>query len=251
MDSNLLESTYTISLKLQHDTQSFTSGLCLSRQGLDILNKRRSHFLHPKEQAYFESLQYPRRQHSYLLGRYCAKHALIAYLNKKVPSDLLIENGVFQQPIVISLDHINLQVSISHTETLGAALAFPEAHPMAIDVESINRDKDHVIRSQLTVNEQRLVSSLSNHASLKLLWTVKEALSKVLKCGLMVPLDVLEVTSIRQQDAFFVSDFKNFLQYQAFSFFLPEHIFSLVYPKKTHLNLDIRIIQQMFAETSL
>ena len=179
-----------------------------------------------------------------MIGRYCAKQALSASTHKKDLTDILIENGVFQQPIVYYPTHKNPQVSISHTDTLGAALAFPEAHPMAIDVETINTDKDNAIQTQLTNHERRLLSSLSNTMPPQLLWTVKEALSKILKCGLMIPFELLEVEDIIQQENFCVSHFKNLQQYKALSFLLAENVCSLVYPKKTRLNLDILYIQK-------
>ncbi len=74
---------------------------------------------------------------------------------------------------------------------------------MAIDIETINSDKDDTILTQLTDNEQKLAASLLSSPSLQLLWTIKESLSKVLKCGLTVPFELLEVESITQQEIFF------------------------------------------------
>jgi len=244
MDSNLLDMTYTTPLVLQYEDLSFVAGFCLSGLGLESLKDKRNSFLHPKEQVHFEALKYPKRQHSYLLGRYCAKQALNTHMNKKDPTNILIENGVFQQPIVYSLTHMNQQVSISHTNTLGAALAFHEAYPMAIDIESINKDKDDTISTQLSNNELNLAASLPNAPPLSLLWTIKEALSKVLKCGLTIPFELLEIEALTQQGACIISHFTNFPQYQAISFFLSEATCSIVYPKKATLNMDILSIQE-------
>ena len=48
----------------------------------------------------------------------------------------------------------------------------------------------------------------------------KEVLSKVIKGGLMIPFLLLEVETIIQHEDIFLSYFKNFLQYQGFSFYL-------------------------------
>lgn len=244
MDS---KSSYSSPLVLSHESSSLTAGFCLSKIGLEELHVQRFDYLHPKEQSYYHTLQYPKRRYSYLLGRYCAKKAVSAFLKTNNFSDILIENGVFQQPIVYHPNFPNLQVSISHAENLGAALIFPEAHPMAIDVESVDDSKKDTIFKQLTKAEQELSITLSHPFSLWLLWTVKEALSKVIKCGLMVPFELLEVESIIQQDNWFVSHFKNFHQYQALSFILGDNICSLVYPKKTEFNIDISSIRRSLA----
>jgi len=278
MDSNLmnkhsrikklLEPTYCESLKLQHENLSFTAGFCLSKLVLEDLKEKLSSFLHPKERSYFDTLQYPKRQYSYLLGRYCAKQALFSFFKTICPTEVLVENGVLQQPIIYypacdNLTHSNLQVSISHTETLGAALIFPEAHPMAIDVETLDNNKNDIILSQLTKNEQELTFALSDNyvnsasqlsvefPSIQMFWTIKEALSKVIKCGLTVPFELLEVESTIQKGNYYISQFKNFHQYQALSFLLPENICSLVYPKKTEPGINISAIQDLMGEFNL
>jgi 4'-phosphopantetheinyl transferase EntD len=227
----------------------FKVGLCLTRLDLKSLTSIRNSFLHPKEQAYFSSLQHLKRQESYLRGRYCAKQAISSCEPQKDFSQILIEHGVFQQPIVCYPMSQNLQVSISHTDTLGAALAFPEAYPMAIDIETIDAEKNEVIQTQLTDKEQRLFAAFSDELPLQMLWTIKEALSKAIKCGLMMPFDLLEVESFRQQGSLVRSHFKNFHQYQAFSFLLGKSACSLVCSQNTQLMLDVASIQNTFSKT--
>ena len=200
--------------------------------------------MHPNEQAFLNTLQHSRRQHSYLLGRYCAKKALAIYDNRKHSTEIYITNGVFQQPIVNSSMHDNPQVSISHTTTMGAALVFPEAHPMAIDIETIDQEKRSTILTQLTKHELELIYSVSNTLPLQLLWTIKEAVSKVLKCGLTIPFELLEVELLVQQGNLFLSYFKNFPQYKVTSFLLSDTICSIVYPRKTLLNIDFTGIKE-------
>ncbi|WP_052046107.1 4'-phosphopantetheinyl transferase family protein [Candidatus Paracaedibacter symbiosus] len=247
MGNNLSLPTYTFPLILQSQNCVLRGGLCLSQINVQQLIATHRDFLHPKEQDYLATLLYPKRQYSYLLGRYCAKQAISAYKNLNNSTQVLIETGVFHQPIVSYLSHDNIQVSISHTDILGAALAFPEAHPMGIDVEAICPSKVATIKTQLSPNEQQLAFLFSDNKAVQLtfLWTVKEALSKVLKCGLMVPFELLEVEKIKYQENFAISYFKNFKQYKALSFFLDTAVCSLVYPQKTYLALDIRAIQKI------
>lgn len=53
----------------------------------------------------------------------------------------------------------NIQVSISHCDAIGFSTAFPEAHPMGIDVEKISPDRTDVILSQITPTEQSLLKN--------------------------------------------------------------------------------------------
>jgi len=210
-------------------------------------------FLHQKEQDYFSGLRYSKRQYSYLLGRYCAKHAIAIYTNNPTLKATNITNGVFQQPIVYHPFERNVQVSISHTESIGAAIAFPEAYPMGIDVETVCPSKIQTIEAELSAAEQKLITMCSYPTAVKLtlLWTLKEALSKVLKCGFMVPLELLEIKNIIQQESCVLSSFKNFHQYQGLSFFRSGFVFTIVYPKNTALDLDTKALKKVFGEIVL
>lgn len=244
---------YKTLLPLQQKNLSLEIGFCLSHVSFQHLKEDPNSFLHPLEETYFSGLSYPRRQHSYLLGRYCAKQAIKAYYKDFDLRNIAIESGVFDHPVVTYMPGPPLQISISHTDTLGAALAFPETHPMAIDVETICPSKGDAIKSELSPAEQKLWFHLRKEkgdeaAQLTVLWTVKEALSKALKCGLTVPFEVLEVEVIREQENFVISTFKNFKQYQALSFCLDAHVCSIVYPIRTSLKIDVEDIKKNLQE---
>ena len=74
----------------------------------------------------------------------------------------------------------------------------------------------------------------------------KEVLSKVIKGGLMIPFLLLEVETIIQHEDIFLSYFKNFLQYQGFSFILGKTVCTIIFPRKTKVNLDILTIKKCF-----
>ena len=251
MGNNPLIPTYCNPLELLYKDKILRGGFCLSPLSFQDLYRAHYTFLHSKELAYFESLTYPKRQYSYLLGRYCAKNAIAAYINLHPFTEILIESGVFYYPVVTSSRESNLQVSISHTDNLGAALAFSEAYPMAIDIEKVCSSKIEIIKSQLSSAEKKLPFSGDEASQLTLLWTLKEALSKVLKCGLTVPFEILEVESIEEKENFVTSSFKNFKQYQALSFLVDTTLCSLVYPIKTQLILDINTLQKSLGNFSL
>ncbi len=248
MVNNLLPVTYILPLDLQREHAFFNANLCLSQSTYNDLNVLSDSFLHPRERTYLEKLQHERRRHSYLIGRYCAKQAIGAYTQNQDFQSTYIENGIFQQPVTYCPSQNNLHISISHTQSVGAALAFPEEHPMGIDIETINLTKVDVIKTQMTTAEGMLARTL-NHLSSPwtYLWTAKEGLAKVLKCGFMISLELLEIESILQNENSIQSYFKHFHQYQALSFQCNEIICSVVYPRKTQLSIDILSMQKYFA----
>lgn len=230
------------------DKKNSGSGLCFSTKSLEELNSIQDFYLHVSERDYFKNLIYPRKRYSYLMGRFCAKQAISAYLNRDNCTFMFIENGIFQQPVVHNPLKQNLQVSISHTDTMGAALAFSESCPMGIDIEVASEIKLEAMLTQITKAEHRLSSSLfeSEVIAMTNIWTVKEALSKVLKCGLMISYEMLEIAAFRQNDQYIHSSFKHLYQYEAVSFSLNNTICSIVYPKNCDFNLDISNIQSIF-----
>lgn len=245
MKQDFLDSSHTSTLLLRRPDKQLTATLCISRLSLESLKVNPHDFLHVKEHSYFTSLQYPRRQHSYLLGRFCAKQAIGHYLQNKSLSSTLIENGVFNQPIVYPPIPTDVEVSISHTDSIGAALAFPNAHPMGIDLEIINDSHVMIIKNQLTLIEQETAALFSKNESMvfTLMWTVKEALSKALKCGFMISFELFEIENMKQKENYVESSFKHFKQFRAISFPLAETVCSLVYPTGTDLHVDIEILK--------
>jgi len=234
-----VDNTNVIPFILKYNSNNYTGGLCISSLELDYLKDIHKAFLHPIEQAYFNNLQFTKRQHSYLLGRYCAKQAILMCATLGSPNEILIEKGIFEQPITYHPCLINTQVSISHCDRLGIALAFPEACPMAIDIETIELDKHETFISQLTTHEKKLKNAFSSNIPPEMFWTMKEALSKALKCGLTTPFELLEVECISMDGALFVARFKNFSQYLAISFFISKNVCSIVYPKNVQLEIDL------------
>jgi 4'-phosphopantetheinyl transferase len=217
--------------------------------------------LHPEEIDYWSALRFEKRQQSYLLGRYAAKQAISSYDPSVTYSDILIKAGVFECPVTYYPSSKRVQITLSHSQNLGAALAFPEAHPMGIDLEYIQPDHKITVGTVLTHNEKMLISSYpyitaitsninrSNSIDIventlyTIFWTIKEALSKALRTGMMTPFEIYAIKNILPQDNFLVCEFENFAQYQALSFLLDKQVCSIVYPKQTRLTINIPLIQ--------
>jgi hypothetical protein len=69
------------------------------------------------------------------------------------------------------------------------------------------------------------------------MWTIKEALSKVLKTGMMTPMEIYQVNAIDQvlYNGFCVSTFTYFSQYKALSFPWKNTLCSIILPKETNI----------------
>ena len=207
--------------------------------------KKLSEFLHKKEKNYYDNLMHDRRKKSYLLGRYSAKRAISYLFGEDNLQEILIQPGVFSQPINSYSKGRDIQVSITHSGDFGAAVAFPEALPMGIDMEKIDPGKRDVMESQMTEAEKGLIRNLSrlDEKMLTLLWSTKESLSKVLKTGLTTPFYIYEIDGIKRRHNCFITYFKNFGQYKALSFTLGEYMCSISYPKSFDLNLNVEFLK--------
>ena len=200
-----------------------------------------SKLLGESETAYFSSLRFARRQGSYLLGRYAAKAALSAVLSEPELRAIEIERGVFEQPVVRCDRDGGWEVTISHTEDLAVALAYPAGHPMGIDLEQIDPGQHETILSQLS---EREIEWLKLRSAERLqfatgLWAAKESLSKVLQTGLMANIRVYDLAEFnvidsREWEGFF----ENFAQYKARVWIGSKHVLAIAVPRRSTLILE-------------
>lgn len=182
------------------------------------------------------------RKDSYLLGRYCAKKALGKLYPRVNSTDINIQSSVFSQPIVNCHSFTNTKISISHIKDSAIAIAFPENHPMAIDIESVNNIDMDYFYSLLTPSEKILVTDLNFKDKSMLLtgiWGAKECLGKVLGTGLTTGLEIFNLDMIKiTTEGNIEITFQNFIQYKAFSIRQNNKVISIITPKNstfTHL----------------
>lgn len=226
-------------LELIRDKQQFQAYVALLNGELAALSLNLED-LHPNEKAVYQQYQYNRRKESYLLGRLSAKEAILPLTNISSPKSIWIDTGVFQFPIVKCPNNSNIQVSISHCDTIGFSVAYPEAHPMGIDVEKIHADRTTTLLSQLTQKEQLLLTKKNNStiANYTALFSIKEALSKVIRTGMMLDFKFLEVDAVNINQQVIACTFTHFGQYKAYAYLSEEYVFSIVLPKRTQVNLE-------------
>ncbi|WP_315823364.1 hypothetical protein [Paraflavitalea speifideaquila] len=120
-------------IELQRTDSSYTAHYSIVNESLAALTPYLC-LLHDRERNYYEALKVDLRRSSYLLGRLAAKTAVSTASGKQVTdmAAFYIGFGVFKFPVVKHCFHSNMQVSISHCDDIGIALAFPEEHPWVL-----------------------------------------------------------------------------------------------------------------------
>lgn len=191
------------------------------------------------ERAYIDSLQYPLRRHSYLLGRFAAKEAVQEITSCENPLTTEIGRGIFGQPLVVCNPGTPVELSLAHSFGTAVAIACALGHPIAVDIECMRSRKVDFLHSSFTDAERVRLGQirLGQNEAYYLGWTIKEALSKVIRCGLTVPFEVLELSKIQNgPSGCYESEFRKFTQYKACSWVIDRYALSIVLPKRSTLN---------------
>lgn len=237
---------YTEELLLLNEEEQFKAHLCFcyfdSSMSLNDYDK----FLHPQEKKYYSGLKFEKRIKDYIMGRYAAKRSVALLAGEKNLERIEIKHGVFNHPVVKYACTNNIQVSISHCENICIAVAFNDECPIGVDVEKIDPKKVEVLDSQSFQQEKKLMEAhfLPLDKSLTILWTAKEALSKVLKTGLMAPFSIYSVCKVSIKGEGIFCCFDNFPQYTSVSFTVKEYVCSLVYPTKALAEINIQTMKK-------
>jgi phosphopantetheinyl transferase (holo-ACP synthase) len=177
-------------------------------QNTDLLN-----LLSAQEQRRALSFGSSKRIKQFLLGRIAAKAAIYLALAEKVLPDndlnedclrqildpcwaqtISIENAADGCPHLVN-SSTNLSISISHVDNFAAAVAFRKSshhQSWGIDVEHIDSSRLGAMK-RMTLESENIQM---NAVDLTLAWTLKEALSKALLCGLAVPVEHLKIKEI-------------------------------------------------------
>lgn len=197
--------------------------------------------LHPDEAAYFRRVPSERRRSGFLLGRYAAKAALAARWRGAEFAKINIAFGVFKNPVVCFPTEEPWAVSITHTDALAGALAFPAVHPMALDVETVDAERARTMASQCAAAERSELArrGLDDATACTLVWTAKEAVSKVIGTGMMCSFELLETMDVeRREDGSWRGLFKALAQYQFRSWIQGETVLTLALPKRTEIEFE-------------
>jgi len=186
-------------------------------------------FLSPAEMDKYASFKFPRRRNSYLLGKLAAKLA-IAGMEDEL-DEIVIDHGILCQPLVNGSDR---KITITHSDFIGAAIFYDPRLMVGIDIEAVVQKTEGALKKVTTQDEEAIVIQCGAEygAGLTMLWTVKEAMSKVIQTGFTVAPEMFEVSGIVRKEAAFISQFRNFTQFQAISIMVNEYVVTVVLPKK-------------------
>lgn len=176
-------------------------------------------WLSADEIALLPAPRYGRRRHELAVGRLAAKHALAHLLPGVDFRAISILPSVMGQPVVSGAGVANVGVSLSHSGEAAVAVAFPEACPLGVDIESFDADCEPVLSRHAAATERGLIRDAaigSDVEGLTALWCAKEAMAKLLRCGLAAHGTTLGVADVRREGARLRFDFAGFAGYRAF-----------------------------------
>lgn len=223
---------------LDREKMNFMASFCIIRSDLPELEEKLK-LLHPNEINYYKSLIHYKRKLSYLLGRVAGKKAISEIIGEDGEL-IFIDSGIFKFPVIKSTKNHNIQVSISHCDNIGIVIAFPEEHPLGVDIERIQDKNLEGIKNQLTIAELNLLTAAEIEFPIGslIMWTAKEAISKIFKTGLTTEFKIFEIKSLIKRGSIYHSTFTNFLQYKAITFQSGDYVCSIVVPQNSIADLE-------------
>ncbi|MDA9817658.1 4'-phosphopantetheinyl transferase superfamily protein [Flavobacteriaceae bacterium] len=228
LNSSVLSKNLSITpFSIDNHQKTFPAFLASSTYSFAYLIKNIDKFLAQAEKNDFANLpNIESRKRSFLLGRLSAKKAIMALTKIENIQNIQISWGTKRQPIVTCQNYPNVEISISHSQDITMAIAFDKNCPMSIDIEKFTSAKNQSVKSQLTKHE--LCNFDKSTIDSLLLWTMKEALSKLLKTGLGVDFRFYEISQIFKKSNHIEGYFSNFPQYKVLSYVIGDLIYSLI-----------------------
>ncbi|MBW4080574.1 4'-phosphopantetheinyl transferase superfamily protein [Paenibacillus sp. S150] len=196
-------------------------------------------YLSKAEKDQYYSFKYPRRRNSYILGKLAAKMAVAGEHDDL--AGIQVDHGILCQPIVAGRTR---GITITHCDDLGAAIDYDPRLLLGVDMELVDEKAMDALRRITSKEEEGLIHGLGPEpAFLTLLWTAKEAMSKVIQTGFTVPTELFEIKSCVRGEQGVISQFTNFPQFKALSILREKYVFTVVLPGKAMTEMsEIRLL---------
>jgi len=205
-------------------------------------------FCGPYELARLRTLTVGRGRQAFLQGRLAAKTVIRAMLGRLEPSARFdprrveVENGYLGRPIVNGAP--GLGVSLSHCQGFAAAVAFPLDLPLGLDLERVRPQNVLALSDRIAPEElamARFATPPGTHAALPptLVWCLKEALGKLLGCGLATAPEVLAIASLGPAPNGVAAGYAHAAGYQGLATVSASMILALAAPGNVKLELDL------------
>ncbi|MBL1275220.1 MAG: 4'-phosphopantetheinyl transferase superfamily protein [Ectothiorhodospiraceae bacterium] len=235
-----------VPLKIHHPSSTVRSFLAILTESIYAgIEREPQNWFHPSEWSRVNALKVEKRRKEFVLGRCACKLATSAYLEEPHLEHLVINAGIFGQPILRFLSNHHPELSITHTDTVALAVASEQGCPIGLDIEKLTDRNTDFLAEHITQRDLRLLAGLTpnvNHAYFRA-WTIKEALSKVLRCGITIPFALLELEPPTLIDAnSFYCEYRNFPQYRCYSWSLGQYLIAIVAPRNVSLEVDADIL---------
>lgn len=229
----MTENTAIYQLNFRRQTSEHSAYLSLCSKLLPGLDHAK--VLSRREQAQYDMYS-GCRQTEYLLSRWLTKDLVRRFYIEKSWPEIEVASSVFGQPVLCDTGcgH-NLRLSISHKKELAGSLVFDAEHPMALDIEQMQ----YPVSLLRTIEEDELQALEKNGLSAMHAWSAKEALSKVLGCGITVDKRLFKTTDWQQQKHFYTGEYAHFLQYRFIGFIVSEHIITLAFPRNSEIEIKL------------
>lgn len=190
-------------------------------------------FLNSADMEYLKRIKNPNHRKDVILGRLATKKAISLLTNEDL-NHIVINKGVFNQPIVVNNSGMNLQVTTAHTSNHGIALAFDEGLIMGIDLEKkVKRNKSEKIF--LSQYENDIINIFNVEKTI--IWTIREALIKCLKLNLFFSPKLMELDKVCIKNGVVQGSFKYFSQYVFKAFDFKSYVISIVFPANVKMQL--------------
>lgn len=205
-------------------------------------------FCGPREMARLRMLTVPRGRQAFLQGRLAAKTAVGAMLGRLEPTarfdplGVEVENGHLGRPLVHGAP--GLGVSLSHCQGFAAAVAFPLDLPLGLDLERVRPQNALALSDRIPPEElamARFTAPPGAHAALPptLLWCLKEALGKLLGCGLATSPEELAISSLDPVPNGVAAGYAHTAGYQGLAAVSASMLLALAAPGNVTLELDL------------
>ncbi len=228
------------SIDFERPALTYNAVMSLMETEEEIIN-RYARYLSSAEHELYKSFLH-KRQYEFLAGRILAK--ITASRQFKIEDWRSIETlkGVFGNPLIHIPGYAHKGISISHKQNKFGIIIYDEAHPVGFDMEIIDNSKVTLLKSQSNKDEMMDREKMGCDESLfyTVLWSAKEALSKILRCGLTVPIELLSTQKNKYDVSHqvFEGEFCNFFQYRFVARIIEESIVTLVFPKRSVISFQ-------------
>lgn len=220
-----------LNLDLQYKDQIFPNIVTFFNSKIANFNERDLlNYLSFQELQYCNKLESDFRKNDYIQNNICSKYA-ISYLSDHTNlKEIEIFRNISGKPYIIAPRAPNLDITIASKKldnyNISSAIAFDKKFPLAIDLEYLkNDDIDHIL-SQLSDFEIR--NFVNQEINLILLWSAKEALSKIIGSGFYADLKIFEILNIIKKDDQIICYFKYFSQYQSISYIVDDFLITIL-----------------------